>query len=642
MIRLRLLGSVDLIDDDEQPIDAALRRSKVIAVLAYLAAARPRGFHRRDKVVALFWPELPTERARAALRITLTRIRDALGGDVLITRGADEIAIDASRLWCDVSAIDDAVRAGHLHDAVALYRGAFLDGIHIEGTAEELEHWIETERSRIRSELVRALAASSDLWLAEQAVRIVPTDDAASRRLIELLLARGDAAGALQAYDSLARVLHRELGVSPAAQTASLVSRLREPSTPAVASTSATRIAFAAPPVPPARRRWTGALSFAVGTAVVTVAAAAVVHSRTSAEAAQPPRTARSVRYSGAHVIRGRIASEALLDSTGDAVLVIGGLVYGEDPAHHSEILNDVWRLRGLRDTEFPEWLPQPADGDAPDPRWLFGLAYDSAHDRAILHGGARGYTSPCANDTWILRDASGRAAKPAWSRVRIDGPMPTARGGIRVFYDASTRRLIRFGGHDCFHEYVNEVWVLSFDDASLRSGRWARLSPDAANGAPAGRAGFAAAYDARTNRLIVHAGNAGGRTAGDVWILDHANGDAPSAWHRMDCAGTTPILSSHNAAFDSTTGAMVVFGGTDDTDVPRRELWRVSGLTETPARCSWTQVPIAEPGPNARLNHSMLVNPRTHDLLIVGGESASSAMRDVVVVPNPFRDTGR
>ena len=65
MIQLLLLGNVDIFGDSGARMDAPLRQSKRVALLAFLAAARPTGFHRRDKIAALFWPELPTDRARA-------------------------------------------------------------------------------------------------------------------------------------------------------------------------------------------------------------------------------------------------------------------------------------------------------------------------------------------------------------------------------------------------------------------------------------------------------------------------------------------------------------------------------------------------------------------------------------------------
>ena len=255
MIRLRLLGSVDLVGHDGQPLDAALRRSKAVAVLAYLAAARPRGFHRRDKIAALFWPELNADRARAALRVTLTRLRDDLGDDVILTRAADEIAVDASRLWCDVAALDDAIRESRALEAAAYFRGELLDGVHVDGTAEELEHWIDAERARIRADLRGVLLAESDradqrgdreasLVAARRCVEIAANDEIANRRLIALLAAMATTVATPRAYDELARRLEREFQVEPSAETQARSQFTKDPANDRGTQPRATRLSF--------------------------------------------------------------------------------------------------------------------------------------------------------------------------------------------------------------------------------------------------------------------------------------------------------------------------------------------------------------------------------------------------------------
>jgi len=47
MIELRLLGSLSLTDPGREELPAILRQPKRLALLAYLAVATPRGFHRR-------------------------------------------------------------------------------------------------------------------------------------------------------------------------------------------------------------------------------------------------------------------------------------------------------------------------------------------------------------------------------------------------------------------------------------------------------------------------------------------------------------------------------------------------------------------------------------------------------------------
>src|SRR2546425_13319593 len=87
MIKLGMLGTLSLTDANGREVRTVLRQPRRLALLAYLAAATPRGFHHRDGLLALFWPELDQEHARAALRQALHVVRDALGADVIVTRG---------------------------------------------------------------------------------------------------------------------------------------------------------------------------------------------------------------------------------------------------------------------------------------------------------------------------------------------------------------------------------------------------------------------------------------------------------------------------------------------------------------------------------------------------------------------------
>ena len=86
MRTFRLLGTIELTADGVS-LEDVLRGPKRVALLAYLAIATPRGPQRRDSLVALLWPELDQERARAALRHTLYHLRRALVADGGARRG---------------------------------------------------------------------------------------------------------------------------------------------------------------------------------------------------------------------------------------------------------------------------------------------------------------------------------------------------------------------------------------------------------------------------------------------------------------------------------------------------------------------------------------------------------------------------
>ena len=118
MFRLRVLGQIDLRDACGSEVRPVLAQPKRLALLVYLVVSRPQRMHRRDELLSLFWPELPESRARNALRQALHQLRDALGSEVLTTRGADSVGVNAAALGCDAVELENALDRGRLADAV--------------------------------------------------------------------------------------------------------------------------------------------------------------------------------------------------------------------------------------------------------------------------------------------------------------------------------------------------------------------------------------------------------------------------------------------------------------------------------------------------------------------------------------------
>ena len=144
MIELRTLGTLDLRTRDGPELRSILSQPKRIALLCYLALARPHGFHRRDKLLALFWPETDTEHARASLRQAVRFLRRELGENVIQSRGDEELALEGV-LECDALVFEQALGAGQPEQALGFYGGDLLPGFYVEG-APEFERWLERER----------------------------------------------------------------------------------------------------------------------------------------------------------------------------------------------------------------------------------------------------------------------------------------------------------------------------------------------------------------------------------------------------------------------------------------------------------------------------------------------------------------
>ena len=236
MIELRTLGALELISADGRAVGPVLAQPRRAALLCYLALASPRGFHRRDTLVALFWPELDQEHARNTLRQSVYFLRRALGQETIVSRG-DELALAPDQVGCDVWGFETAINGGRPADALALYRGELLAGFHIS-EAPDFERWLEEERSRLRQragEAAWALAAARErdgdaagaAEAARRAAAFSPADETALRRLMLLLKRVGDGAGAVRAYEAFAWKLEGEYELEPSAETQAVVARLR-------------------------------------------------------------------------------------------------------------------------------------------------------------------------------------------------------------------------------------------------------------------------------------------------------------------------------------------------------------------------------------------------------------------------------
>jgi len=287
VVEFRILGALNLLGAGGRELTSVLAQPKRVALLAYLAAATPPPrLHRRDSLVALFWPELDQEHARAALRQALHGLRQALGDEVLLSRGDEDIGLDAAAIRCDVVEFERAVGAGRLTDALDLYRGDLLEGFFIRG-APAFEQWLEDERARLKNVALRSASALAQLsdtrgnlsesaqW-TRRALRIAPLDEPTLRRLMQRLDRLGDRAGALEAYDAFAHRLTAELETEPAPETRALAGAVRE--RVATLASNVTELAplkiAAGAPAPPrrSRRRWLGAGAAVLGLAVVIAA----------------------------------------------------------------------------------------------------------------------------------------------------------------------------------------------------------------------------------------------------------------------------------------------------------------------------------------------------------------------------------
>jgi TolB-like protein/DNA-binding SARP family transcriptional activator/Tfp pilus assembly protein PilF len=312
-LRLRTLGTLDLRAPDGTELRSVLAQPRRIALLAYLALATPRGPHRRDRLLALFWPDQDQAHARNALSQAVFFLRSALGADAVVSRTADEVALDLNTVWCDAIAFDEAVDARRYADAIELYRGDLLAGFHVAGAAPEFAEWLDATRAtyaRRYTGAMQSIAVEREeggdrtgavVWRRRVAAQD-PLNSDAALQLMRALAAAGDPGAAIRHARVHETLLREELDAPPDARIGQFVKSLQEspattatPSSPPASSPVSERSAPAPTGPPPGstisppgekasepvrnrRARWRYAGGTAVGVAGTALALFAFTH----------------------------------------------------------------------------------------------------------------------------------------------------------------------------------------------------------------------------------------------------------------------------------------------------------------------------------------------------------------------------
>jgi DNA-binding SARP family transcriptional activator len=283
VLRLLTFGGLGLLRDGV-PIRGPAAQRRRLTLLAVLAAAGRGAGVSRDKLLGYFWPEQDEESARRALNQGIYMLRRELGGRLVA--GTSELALDAAVIGSDLQDFEEALNIGDVETAVELYRGPFLDGVHVDD-APDLERWVETQRSRLRLRLLRAIeesaAKAASAGNATQAARhwmraaeLEPLDGRIAVALATAMAAAGDSAGALRHADEYESRLRAELGLSPTPETASALSAFRSlrterNATPRPARTRRDRRRTADVTVwAPSRRRWLAIASMVLAATVLS------------------------------------------------------------------------------------------------------------------------------------------------------------------------------------------------------------------------------------------------------------------------------------------------------------------------------------------------------------------------------------
>jgi DNA-binding SARP family transcriptional activator len=225
-LRVRLLGAPS-IEVGRRRIQTDTR--KATALLAYLAVSEQP--QRRATLAALLWPENDEQKARGALRRTLSVLRTALG-DRWLDAAGETIALERTGVRVDVTEFRDSLRGGRYAIADTLYRGDFLEGFSLRDSPQ-FDEWQAAQGDALRVDYADALAhlaanaeregdLAAAIGHAKRRLALDPLHEPAHRELMRLYARSGDRAAALRQFREATRLLDQELGVAPVAETRAL------------------------------------------------------------------------------------------------------------------------------------------------------------------------------------------------------------------------------------------------------------------------------------------------------------------------------------------------------------------------------------------------------------------------------------
>ena len=243
----------------------SLRGKQVPLLLAYLVLNRDRPVG-RDELIGALWPETAPRSQDAAMRTLLSRLRSALGRDIV--SGRDELGLTLPEpAWVDVEAAASEVwRAQRTLDSGDARAAWALAQVPLNIASRGLlpgtqAAWLERRRQELADIRLQALEVigraglslgGNQLGSVERAARSLiesePYRESGYVLLMAALEAQGNGAEGLRVFERLRALLRDELGTAPSPEAIQAHERLLNP--PAARKSLATAASAAEIEVP--------------------------------------------------------------------------------------------------------------------------------------------------------------------------------------------------------------------------------------------------------------------------------------------------------------------------------------------------------------------------------------------------------
>lgn len=246
-LRISLFGRMEITHQERM---LAGRPSQLAHdLLAYLLL-NGRRYHSRERLVALFWPDHDSSRARSCLSTTLWRLRrrlepeDTPPGTYLLTSDKGDVSFNwASDHWLDVVVFETALEAiltrplpditprevDDLATTLDLYSENLLEGVYRD--------WAVRERERLRQRYLAGQyylmryyesqgAYEKSLTYGQQILSFDPLRENIHRDLMRLHWQQGQVPLAIRQYQTCRQILASHLDIDPMAETQALYQKI--------------------------------------------------------------------------------------------------------------------------------------------------------------------------------------------------------------------------------------------------------------------------------------------------------------------------------------------------------------------------------------------------------------------------------
>ena len=238
-------------------------------------------------------------------------------------------------------------------------------------------------------------------------------------------------------------------------------------------------------------------------------------------------------------------------------------------------------------------WQLVPPPGATPSARVYTEMTYEASTGRMVLFGGQSPFGGAYA-DTWTFDGTT-------WFD---HGPSGTVSPRTQpALCSSPSLGTVLFGGGIYPTSYFNDTWF-------LQGTQWL---PTILTGAPSPRMGHDMVWAGGWNRMVMFGGY-NGSTLGDTWSL--AMSPTGLQWTQMFTPGAVPVRQSHAMAYDARRNVVVVFGGADVNGHFLGDTWEL-----VPQTLGWQWVPrTPAQSPPRRWAHKMDYDPARGVVVMTGG----------------------